>query len=175
MHLQVQKYVHVFEPANANEIDNVASMIKSRIDPMFNSEKTTWTDLYRTNTLFVEFLETHTRKERYHLKMFKCGKNSCKICKQAQMPKHILDEVKEGPSFIPSSISRSSSNNENMSIYEDYDKLKHNISTEIHRPSYKIKYNDKKLRKLSDNVLSKKTKPPDEINFPNSLWNTNNI
>lgn len=156
-------------------MDNVASMIKSRIDPTFNSAKTTWTDIYRTNKLFVAFLETHTRKERYHLEMFKCGKDSCKICKEVRMPKHIWDGIKERPRFIPLPISRSSSNNENSIIYQDYNTLKHKIPTEIHRPSYKMKCNDEKLKKISDNVLSKKTKPTDEKNLPNSLWHTNNI
>ena len=33
------KYVHIFEAANASQMDNVASMIKSRIDPTINSKK----------------------------------------------------------------------------------------------------------------------------------------
>ena len=126
------KYVHIFEAANASQMDNVASMIKSRIDPTFNSEKTTWTDIYSTNSLFVEFLETHTRKERYHLEMFKCGKDSCKICKKVRMPKHIWDEIKGRPRFIPLPILNRTSVNRKITTYEDYNTLKYKVSEEIH-------------------------------------------
>ena len=83
---------------------NADIVIKSRIDPTFNPGKTTWANIYKRDKFFFASLKAHTRKLRYHLDMFKCGKESCKIYKLVRIPRYIWDEITKRPRFIPLSI-----------------------------------------------------------------------
>ena len=64
-------------------------MIKSKIDPTYHNYKTTWDDICKNNEQLVYSLETHNRKERYHLEMFECDESNCKIYKPIKTPREI--------------------------------------------------------------------------------------
>ena len=95
------KQVHVFDSASEKEIDQGLSLITDKIDSTFDPSKTTWNYIYNNNPKLVKFLNSHTRKERYHLEIFKCGKTSCSVCNPVRMPKEVWEEITQRPCFIP--------------------------------------------------------------------------
>ena len=72
--------VEVFDPASEEEINDAYLLIKERIDSTFDPNKKSWQDIHKNNAKLVQFMNSHCRKERYHLEIFKCGQKNCSIC-----------------------------------------------------------------------------------------------
>ena len=92
--------------------------------------------MQKKNPKLTDFFNTHCRKERYHLEIFKCGKESCNVCQSIRMPITLWNEISNRPQFIPLPIPKDKQNNEGDIKYEDYENVKYIETSEMHRPSY---------------------------------------
>ena len=145
----------MFEPANDIDMKDAFTLIKEKIDKTFDHKKTTWQEIYKNNDRLVAFIQSHCRRERDHLEIFKCGKINCKVCNTIRMPTQLWDELMKRSRFIPLPTPRDISEKDGKIEYENYQYLKYKTTSEIHRPSYKITEVANKEAKIYDNKISK--------------------
>ena len=109
--------------------------LKQKVDPTLNPQKTTWADLRKDNKLLIQFFDSHTRHDRYHFELFKCGKLSCDICQKVKMPIDVWDTLLKRPRLVPLPTPTAESTPTNVK-YESFDVLKDVVTEAKHMPSY---------------------------------------
>ena len=62
------KYIHVYDLANEDEVNNTSYMIKSKIDPTYDNCTVKWENIYKDNEQAVHSSEAYTKKKNNELK-----------------------------------------------------------------------------------------------------------
>jgi hypothetical protein len=73
--------VQMFLPASDESLSDAYNFLKEKVDPNLDPNFSTWKDVRENNAFLCEYLASHTRVDRYHLEIFKCGDHRCKVCK----------------------------------------------------------------------------------------------
>ena len=133
------KDVHIFDAVTEEQIVDANEFIKNKIDETFNPEKNTWPDLYAKNKKLITFISLHSRRERYHMEMFKCVRESCHFCKPVRMPEEVWKNLCLSPNFLllPEPVESKFKEENSLSIlYESYSELKFKRTTDKYRSGW---------------------------------------
>ena len=89
-----------FSAAKYDDIEKAQNIIKN-IDAFDDNNCITKIEIEGQIKGLFCFIDTHTKKNRYHFEIFKCGKIECTVCKPIRMPKSIWDKISKRSRFLP--------------------------------------------------------------------------
>ena len=104
--------------------------LQSKVDPSINREETTWVNLRKSNKLTIQFLESHSKTDRYHMVFYKCNDANC-VCGQVRMPLAVWQDITKRPCILPFPTP----DPKDEGKYLNYEDVKRIPTFPIHRPS----------------------------------------